>query len=287
MKDVSFGQLYPVDSIIHRMDPRAKLLITIAYIVMLFFVDSFIVYGIIAVLLLIVILISRVPPLKVLSSVKAIIFLLVFTFTLTVVFNQGQGEAAELERFGWYAHWGIFTVCGSGLILGGKLVCRLLLLVLGPTMLTFTTTPVALTDAIESLLTPLKWIKVPVHAFAMIMSIALSLIPGLMEETQKIMNAQKARGAAFDHGNIFKRAAALLPVLIPLFVSSFKRSDDLADAMDSRCYRGAKGRTKMKVLKFRLKDYLAMLLTIALFFFILVLFYNWWSWPWVGLVTLA
>lgn len=269
------------------MDPRSKLLITIAYIVMLFFVDSFIVYGAIAVLLLAVIITSRVPIHKVLRSLKAVLFLLVFTFVLTVVFNKGQGAEKELELFGWYANWGIFTVCGSGLIMGGKLICRLLLLVLGPTMLTFTTTPVALTDAIEHLLTPLKWIKVPVHAFAMIMSIALSLIPSLMEETQKIMNAQKARGACFDHGNIFKRAAALLPVLIPLFVSSFKRSDDLADAMDSRCYRGANGRTKMKVLKYRVIDYVAMLLTVAVFFFILLCFYNWWGWQWVTVFLVA
>ena len=269
------------------MDPRAKLLITIAYIVMLFFVDYFVVYAFIAVLLLVVIFLSKVPLHKVLRSIKAVLFLLIFTFILTIVFNQGQGEEAEIAKFGWYAHWGIFTVCGSGLLLGGKLICRLLLLVLGPTMLTFTTTPVALTDAVEYLLTPLKWVKVPVHAFAMIMSIALSLIPGLMEETTKIMNAQKARGASFDHGNIFKRAAALLPVLIPLFVSSFKRSDDLADAMDSRCYRGAKGRTKMKVLKFRLIDYLAMLLTVALFFFILMLFYNWWGFAWINIILVA
>lgn len=286
MKDVSIGQIYPVDSPVHRMDARAKLIITIAYIVMIFFVDTFVVYGLIALVLLTVILTSRVPLRKVLASLKMIIFLLVFTFIITVLLNKGGGEEFELAKFGFYLSAGPFTISGTGLINGGRLCCRLLLLVLGPTMLTFTTTPVALTDAIEHLLRPLKVIRIPVHEFAMIMSIALRLIPTLMEETEKIMNAQKARGACFDHGNIFKRAAALLPVLIPLFVSSFKRAEDLADAMDSRCYRGAKGRTKMKVMRYRLSDIFALIFIAALFFLVLLFSYNWWGWAWVPMIAI-
>ena len=267
------------------MDARAKLIITIMYIVMIFFVNTFIVYGLVALVLLIVILMSRVPLGKVLASLKMIVFLLAFTFVITVLLNKGQGAEAEIATYGFYLSAGPFTICGTGLINGGRLSCRLLLLVLGPTMLTFTTTPVALTDAIEHLLRPLKLIRLPVHEFAMIMSIALRLIPTLMEETEKIMNAQKARGACFDHGNIFKRAAALLPVLIPLFVSSFKRAEDLADAMDSRCYRGAKGRTKMKVMRYRPSDLFAMFLAAALFFVILLFSYNWWGWAWIPMIA--
>lgn len=285
MKDVSIGQIYPVDSPIHRMDARAKLIITIIYIVMIFFVNTFVVYGLVALVLLAVIFVSRVPLGKVLSSLKMIVVLLAFTFVVTVLLNDGGGQEAELATYGFFLSAGPFTICGTGLIVGGRLACRLLLLVIGPTMLTFTTTPVALTDAIEHLLRPLKVLHIPVHEFAMIMSIALRLIPTLMEETEKIMNAQKARGACFDHGNIFKRAAALLPVLIPLFVSSFRRAEDLADAMDSRCYRGAKGRTKMKVMKYRPSDVLAMLFAAALLFVILVLAYNWWGWAWIGMVA--
>ena len=264
------------------MDARAKLLITIAYIVMMFFVNSYVVYGVIALCLVAVVLMSRVPPLKVLRSVRAIIFLLIFTFIITVLLNRGNGEAKELEEFGFYLNWGPFYITGTGLLNAGRLACRLLLLVLGPTMLTLTTTPVALTDAIEHLLRPLKVIHLPVHAFTMIMSIALRFVPTLMDETEKIMNAQKARGASFDHGNIFKRATALLPVLVPLFVSSLKRADELSDAMESRCYRGATGRTKKKVMKYRAGDIIAMLLMAALLFFVLVCAYNWWQWEWVN-----
>lgn len=283
MKDVMFGQMYPVDSPIHRMDPRAKLLITIVYIVAVFFINSFIVYALAAVVLLFVILLSRIPVTKVLKSIKVIIFLLIFTLLITVLFTKGNGP--ENEAF--YISWWVITICPSGLINGGMLMCRLFLLVLGPTLLTLTTTPVALTDAIEYLLTPLKWIKVPVHTFALIMSIALRLVPTLMEETEKIISAQKARGASFDHGNIFKRAAALLPVLIPLFVNSFRRADELADAMDSRCYRGAKGRTKMKVMKFSAFDWFSMLATAAFLFVILLTAYNWWNFAWLNLILVA
>ena len=267
------------------MDARTKLIITIAYVVMLFFASSFIVFGIIAFALLLVIFASRVPLLKVLRSIRFIIFLLIFTFIITVLLNKGMGAEAEIATYGYYLSFGPFTICGTGLLNAGKLSTRLILIVVGPTMLTLTTTPMELTEAIAYLLAPLKLLRVPVHEFAMIMSLALRLIPTIMEETDKIMNAQKARGASFDHGNIFKRAAALIPVLVPLFVNSLKRSEDISDAMESRCYRGAKGRTKMKKLRYRVSDIFAYIVVAVFLFFILLTAYNWWNWAWVSMIT--
>lgn len=283
MKDVVFGQLYPVDSPVHRADARAKFLIMIIYIVTVIFADSFMQFALIALLLLVVVLMSRVPPLKVLSSLKAIIVLAVVTFIFTVLLNKGNG--AESESI--YVVFGPFCICTSGLMTGAFILCRIVLLVIGPALVTLTTTPVDMADAIEFLLAPLKIVKVPVHAFGMIMSIALRMIPTLFEETQRIMNAQKARGACFDHGNIFRRIGALVPVLIPLFVSAFKRSADLADAMESRCYNGGKGKTRMKVLRFRAGDIIAMLISAALLFFVLVCVYNWWNWGWVEFMRMG
>lgn len=267
MRDIAFGQYYPVSSPIHRMDPRAKLLIMIAYIVMIFFVNTFIGYGLVALFVLFTIFISRVPLSKVLKSIKMIIVLVVFTVIMSVLFYQG--EASDLI---W--EWGIFKIYTQGLISAAKMALRLILLVIGPSVLTYTTTPVQLTDAMESLLKPLSLIKVPIHELAMVMSIALRLIPTLVEETDKITSAQKARCADFESGNIIKRAKAMIPILIPLFVSSFRRADDLADAMDSRCYRGAKGRTRMKKMHMRFSDFLAMAVFALFFFVILWLAYN-------------
>ena len=271
MKDVVFGQIYPVDSPVHRADARAKFIVMIVYIVTVIFADSFMQFALIALLLLAVVLMSRVPPLKVLGSLKAIIVLAVVTFIFTVLLNKGNGAEAETL----YVEFGPFCICGTGLMTGGFILCRIVLLVLGPTMVTLTTTPVDMADAIEFLLAPLKLFRVPVHAFGMIMSIALRMIPTLFEETSRVMNAQKARGACLDHGNVFKRIGALVPVLIPLFISAFKRSADLADAMESRCYNGGKGKTRMKVLRFKASDIIVMLLSAALLFFILVCVYNW------------
>lgn len=271
MRDISFGQYYPVSSPVHRLDPRNKLILVILYIVALFFIRTFTGFGIMALTLLIMILFSRVPFGKVLKSVRAVIFLVLFTMVLTFLFYKG--EASDL-----IAEWWIFHLYWQGLISAAKLSLRLILLVMGPALLTLTTTPVELTDGLESLLKPLALIKLPIHELAIIMSIALRLIPTLIEETDKIINAQKARGADFESGNLFKRAKALIPVLIPLFVSSFRRADELADAMDSRCYRGAKGRTRMKVLRFRLSDLVAFLFMAAVFFVILLLRYDWFGW---------
>ena len=271
MRDISFGQYYPVSSPVHRLDPRNKLILVILYIVALFFIRTFTGFGIMALTLLVMILFSRVPIGKVLKSVRAVIFLVLFTMVLTFLFYKG--EASDL-----IAEWWIFHLYWQGLISAAKLSLRLILLVMGPALLTLTTTPVELTDGLESLIKPLALIKLPIHELAIIMSIALRLIPTLIEETDKIINAQKARGADFESGNLFKRAKALIPVLIPLFVSSFRRADELADAMDSRCYRGAKGRTRMKVLRFRLSDLVAFLFMAAVFFVILLLRYDWFGW---------
>lgn len=283
MKDVVFGQIYPVNSPVHRADARAKFIIMILYIVTVIFASSFMQMAVIALLLLIVILMSRIPPLKVLSALKAIIVLAIATFIFTVLLNKGEG--AENESL--YLEFGPFCICGTGLLTGAFIICRIVLLIVGPTMVTLTTTPVDMADAIEFLLAPLKLIKVPVHAFGMIMSIALRMIPTLFEETQRVMNAQKARGACFDHGNVFKRIGALVPVLIPLFISALKRSADLSDAMESRCYNGGKGKTRMKVLKFRVSDILSMLFSALLLFFILVCVYNWWNWGWVAFMQMG
>jgi len=266
MREITLGQYYPTNSVIHKMDARIKLLIAILYIVMLFFVESFIVFGAIALCLLVVILCSKVPFGKVLKSLKLVLFLLLFTVIMTVLFHSSGGEIL------W--SWWKIVIYKEALIKAAFLAVRLTLLVLGPTMLTYTTTPVELTDALESLLKPFSLIGIPVHYLAIIMQIALRLIPTFVEETDKIINAQKARCADFDTGNIFKRAKAMIPVLIPLFVSAFRRADDLADAMDSRCYRGAKGRTRMKRMKTGALDVISLILVLAAFFVILWIKYN-------------
>lgn len=278
MRDVSFGQYYPVNSPIHRLDPRIKLISVVLYIVTLFFITTFTGFGVVALFLLLIVLISRVPLGKVLKSVRAIIFLLLFTLILSFLFYRGAPDKLIWE-------WGIFHLYWDGLFNALKLCVRLLLLVMGPALLTLTTTPVELTDGLESLLKPLALIKLPVHELAIIMSIALRLIPTLMEETDKIISAQKARCADFESGNIFKRAVALLPVLIPLFVSSFRRAEELADAMDSRCYKGAKGRTRMKVLRFRIADLIAFLVMAALLVAMLFLKYNWFGWAFIAVLV--
>lgn len=287
MRDVTMGQYYPVKSAIHRLDPRIKLLATIVYVVMLFFIPTpgtfikgggtlkgyallaGIAYALITLLLLTIIFMSKVPLGKVLRSIRAIIFLVLFTSLLSLFFYGGGKGTHYIFKFG------IFSMSYESIATSVSMSLRLIYLVLGPSMLTFTTTPVEITDALERLLKPLALLKFPVHTLAMIMSIALRMIPSLMEETDKIKNAQKARCADFESGNLIKRAKAMIPILVPLFISAFRRAEDLALAMDSRCYRGAKGRTRMKVLKLRFKDVLAFFTVAAIFFALLVLRYNW------------
>lgn len=253
LNDVTFGQYYPVKSFVHNMDARAKIVFMIAYIVAIFLAKNF--FGLLAVtaFLIFVVLLSRVPFGRVLRSVKMILFLIIFTAILNLFFYSGESSYQPLVE------WWIITITWESIVNMVFLALRLFLLVMGTSVLTLTTTPVALTDGIESLLTPLKWIKFPVHELALIMSIALRFIPTLMDETNRIVAAQKARGADFETGRLIKRAKAVVPILIPLLVSAFRRAEDLGDAMDARCYSGAKGRTKYKKLVFTWRDLLGLL----------------------------
>lgn len=245
MKDLTFGQYYPSDSVVHRMDARVKILLMIMYIVTIFFITSYFGYAVTLVVILAFSLVSKVPITKILKSVRRITMILVITALLNLFFvKEGQIIAS----------WWIFKITDYGLNYAIMMALRLTFLVVGTTFLTLTTTPTELTDGLESLMSPLKYIKVPVHDIAVIMSIALRFIPTLMEETQKIMNAQKARGATFDTGHLHQRAKALLPVLIPLFVNAFRRADELAFALDARCYNATENRTKYKVQKIKLSD---------------------------------
>lgn len=262
LKDVTFGQYYPVNSFAHKSDPRIKLLALIAYIVALFLAKNF--YGMALCLLVLIVSIaaSRVPPLRVMRSVKGILILLAFTAVLNLFFHGGEHLLV---------HWKFIKIYREGIIFTVFLVLRLFFLVMGSALLTLTTTPVELTDGIESLLTPLKWIRFPVHELALIMSIALRFIPTLIDETNRIISAQKARGADFESGNIFKRIKAIIPILIPLLISAFRRAEELGDAMDARCYSGSKNRTKYKKLKLGWRDiiifflYAAMVTGVVLF----------------------
>lgn len=256
MKDVTFGQYYPVDSFVHRMDPRLKLLFLIAYIVAIFLADSFCGLAICAGALILIIGFSRVPPRKILRSIRGILFLVIFTAVINIFFYSGNSKP--------WVEWGIFTISKDGVIFSAFLVLRLVLLVMCSSMLTYTTTPVSLTDGIESLLTPLKWIRFPVHELALIMSIALRFIPILMDETERIKNAQKARGADFESGGLVKKVRAIVPILIPLLLSAFRRADELGDAMDARCYSGGKRRTKYKKLRFSWRDLVGFLFGAAI-----------------------
>lgn len=279
MRDVTIGQYYPASSPVHRADPRIKLVILILYMVTVFFCDSFFSFGFMTFFVALTVLLSRVPFLKVLKGLRFIIIIVLFTSVLMAVFYTD----ANAEPLG---EWWIFKIYLTGIYSAVKLAWRLLLLVLMPTVLTLTSTPTELCDGLESLLSPLKVLHLPVHELALIMSIALRLIPTLIEETDKIMNAQKARGAQLESRNPFKKIKAMLPVLIPLFVSSFRRADELADAMDSRCYRGAKGRTRMKKLTLRVWDVLYLLFWCAVTVCVLFLKYNWLGWAFITAISL-
>ena len=257
MKDVSFGQYIPHKSFVHNMDARVKILLAIAYIVAVFLVKSFHFLGFASCFLFVIIatVCSKVSLFRVLKSIKAIMFFIVLSAVLQLFFNTDGKVLVE---------WKFIKFTDHGLLNAGFITARIALIVLGASLLTFTTSPVELADGIESLLTPLKWIKFPVHEFALIMSIALRFIPTLLDETDRIIKAQKARGANFDTGNVFKRAKALIPVLIPLLISSFRRADELADAMDARCYSGSKNRTKYKKMRLTWRDALGTILVAGL-----------------------
>lgn len=260
-RDVAFGQYYPTGSVVHRMDPRMKLLLTIMFVVAIFFVNTYFGFMLTAAVLILIILIAKLPMLSVLKSVRAIIFIVIFAAVINL-FMIRNGEVL------W--SWKALQITDQGVHTTIKMTLRLVLLISGASLLTLTTTPVEIADGTESLIKPLALIKVPVHDIAMIMSIALRFIPTLFEETQKIIAAQKARGASFDTGGLIARAKALLPVLIPLFVNSFRRADELAFAMDARCYNATEKRTKMKVMRLGAADFVAFFLIAAYFVAVLL-----------------
>ncbi|MDE6372336.1 MAG: energy-coupling factor transporter transmembrane protein EcfT [Clostridia bacterium] len=259
MRDISFGQYYPVKSFIHGIDARIKILVTLLYMVSVFFIVSYTTFFCMFALLTIIIAISHVPYRIVLRSIKGLLFLLIFTAIINIFFTS-SGNSLLSFNIGKL----VISITDQGINFAIKMALRFSLLVLGSSILTFTTTPTELTDALEVLLKPLTYIKIPVHDLAIIMSIALRFIPGLMEETDKIMMAQKARGANLDSGNFFKKIKAMLPVLIPLFVSAFRRADELADALDARCYNASNKRTKMKVFKLKATDLISFFVFTAL-----------------------
>lgn len=247
LRDITLGQYYQTQSVVHRLDPRVKLGGTILFIISLFFFQNFLGYAIAALFLAVVIRLSKVPFKFMVKGMKSILMLLM----ITVLFNLFLTQGTPLVTI-----WKL-TITQEGLELALSMAMRLSLLVIGSSIMTLTTTPNHLTDGMEKMLRPLKLFRVPVHEVAMMMSIALRFIPILLEETDKIMKAQLARGADFESGNLIKRAKAMVPLLVPLFISAFRRANDLAMAMESRCYRGGDGRTKMKPLVYKGRDYVA------------------------------
>lgn len=263
LKDVTFGQYYPGNSLLHRTDPRIKLLILVEYLILVLVAGSELAAAVSLMFTVFLIAVSGVRFSILIKSVKPLLFVLIFTAVINLFFTTGESEPL--------VDWKFITIYKEGIRNAVMMLLRLLSLVLGSSVLiSFTTSPLELTDAIESVLSPLKVIRVPVHEFAMMMSIALRFIPTLIEETNKIISAQKARCADFESGNVFKRVKALIPILIPLFVSAVRRAEELADAMECRCYHGGEGRTKLKVMKSCAGDYIFLtfttLLTVGIFF---------------------
>ena len=253
LKDITIGQYFPGNSVIHRMDPRFKIVMTLLFIVMLFLGQHL--YSLLFGLVLCAVgwICSRIPFRLIWKSIRVLLPVLLITAVLDLFFVD-DGKV--------YFHWHFLKITETGVVTAVLMVARIIILLVGSSLLTYTTSPIALTDAIERLLSPLKKIHVPVHAFAMMMTIALRFIPTLLEETDKIMTAQKARGASFSEGNLMQRAKALVPVLVPLFVSAFRRAEELATAMECRCYRGEAGRTKMRQLHAAGRDDIAMTVTL-------------------------
>ena len=246
----------------HKLDPRTKILLVVLYIVALFCAKGIVAYGVLALVLLICVRISRVGAKALVRGLKPVVFVIAFTAILNLFFTQGTRNLVE---------WGPIHISDVGLYNAVFMVLRIMLLIMGTFLMTYTTSPIRLTDGLESLLGGLKKIHVPVHELAMMMSIALRFIPTLIEETDKIMSAQKARGADFESGNLIQKAKALLPVLVPLFISSFRRADELAVAMECRCYHGGEGRTKLHILRYQGRDYIALVLGAAILAAVIVL----------------
>lgn len=255
MSGISFGQYYPARSVLHKLDPRIKIILTLLYIVCSFMCKNIISYALLLLSAIILVIIGRVPIRIILKGLKGVLFILLFTAVLNIFWTTGDTRLWQ---------WKFISIYAEGLYAALFIIIRISVLIIGTGMLlTYTTTPIALTNAIEDLLSPLKKLHVPVHSFAMMMTIALRFIPTLSEECERIMTAQKARGADFSSGGLIQRAKALIPVLIPLFVSAFNRAGDLATAMECRCYNGGEGRTRMNVRHLKFVDFIPLIVIIA------------------------
>ena len=262
LKDITLGQYFPGTTLAHKLDPRTKILLVTLYIVALFCAKGLVTYGILALCLAICVRISKVKIKALVKGLKPVLFIIIFTGILNLFFTPGDYYMVEI---------GFLHISNVGLHNAVFMVLRIMLLIMGTFLMTYTTSPISLTDGLERLLGGLKKLHVPVHELAMMMSIALRFIPTLIEETDKIMSAQKARGADFESGNLIQKAKALIPILVPLFVSAFRRADELATAMECRCYHGGEGRTKLHVLKYESRDYVALVLGALVLALILVL----------------
>ena len=248
LKDITLGQFFPGNTIVHKLDPRTKLVLMIAYITALFMSRGLPAYILMFTVLVACLILSKIKPKSILRGLRPIFIIIIITVLLNIFLTRGENLLFE---------FGIIRIYREGLITAIFMATRLIMLIICTFLLTYTTSPITLTDGLEQMLNPLKKIRVPVHEFAMMMSIALRFIPTLIEETDKIMSAQKSRGADFETGGLVKRAKAILPLIIPLFISAFRRAYELATAMESRCYNGGEGRTRMKVMKMVVRDYIA------------------------------
>ena len=249
LKDITLGQYFPGDTVAHRLDPRTKILLVVLYIIALFCAENLLSYALMAVVLAVCVRVSRVGLRALVRGLKPVLFIIVFTALLNLFFTPGERYLLE---------WGFLRVSDTGLRNAVFMVVRIMLLIMGTFLMTYTTSPISLTDGLERLLNWMKRLHVPVHELSMMMSIALRFIPTLIEETDKIMSAQKARGADFESGGLIHKAKALIPILVPLFISAFRRADELATAMECRCYHGGEGRTKLHVLQYQARDYIAL-----------------------------
>ncbi len=263
LKNITLGQYFPGDSAVHNLDPRMKIVLALALIVVVFMVESLFGFILLGAFIAFATILAKVGARSVLRSIRPLLFIIVFTFVLNIFFYNGPTVLWE---------WGAVKLTEEGIYRAFLIVLRLTFLIFSTSLLTLTTSPMQLTDGMEDLMQPLSKIRFPVHEMAMMMSIALRFIPTLAEEADRIMKAQMARGAEFDTGNLIKKAKNMVPLLVPLFISAFKRADELALAMESRCYRGGEGRTKMKVLRFAQRDLVAMLLTVAVILILVVVF---------------
>lgn len=248
LKDITLGQYFPGNTVAHKLDPRTKIILVIVYIVALFQANGWIGYAVVTAVTAVCMALSKIKPSNMFKGIRPMLVIIVLTAALNIFYTQGTPV-----RPGWIITW-------EGITRAVQMVLRIVLLISGTFLLTYTTSPIALTDGLELLMNPLKKIRVPVHEMTIMMSMALRFIPTLISETDKIMSAQKARGADFETGSLVQRAKALLPILVPLFVSAFKRADELAVAMESRCYHGGEGRTRMKQLRMQTRDYIALAL---------------------------